>query len=367
MDDSMSAKESAIERGEVLVLTTAEVSGLVDAADCVDVIDAVLREPAALSQQTLPRRRLYMPVEGEESEYYWHNNMAGAFLGRGTLAVRLDVSRTRIREERQEFPGDFTGLVLLYDLATSHPYAIIHDHGLSPLRVAATSAVATRELAPSGSSVLGIIGTGEQARAHALTHRVAMPGLTTILYYSRSADNRDRAAAASESETGIEAVGVGSVEELIARSHVVIAATNATEPVFDGHSLQPGQHLVSLASSDGFAQRREIDETSIERSALIVVNSKTQIIADRQGHYGSPSSVEDLHHIVELTDVLSGRAPGRTSDEQITLYDNNVGMGIQFAALGALTFEKAVAAGLGTPLPADLFVTRKSAGELYAP
>ncbi|MFF5979472.1 ornithine cyclodeaminase family protein [Streptomyces olindensis] len=351
----------------VLVLNTTDVAGLISAEETIQAIEAALREPDALAQQSLPRRRLYVPVAGRASEYYWHNNMAGAFVTGNTLAVRLDVSRARVAGGRHEFPGDFSGLVLLYDLELARPYAIVHDHGLSPLRVAATSAIATRALAPSDTSVLGIIGTGEQAVAHAVAHTALLPGLTTVLFHSRSPENRARACRRTHDSTGLDAVPVTSVDELVERCDILVAATNAMEPVFDGRLLHAGQHVVTIASSDGFVQRREVDDHCFARADVIVVNSKEQITADRQGHFAGPRARGKLDQVVELTDLLSGRATARTDDSQISLYDNNVGLGIQFAAVGALAYQKAVAKGIGVTLPGDLFMTRKSPTEFYAP
>lgn len=316
--------------GHVLVLTTEDLAVPIDPKESIAAIEAALSEPEAMTRQSLPRRRLYIPVPGKASEYYWHNNMAGAFIAGNTLAVRLDVSRARVLEGRHEFPGDFSGLVLLYDLELARPYAIIHDHGLSPIRVATTSAIATRELAASDATVLGIIGSGKQAVAHALAHAAVMPDLSMVLYYSRSAENRARAAQQTHEATGVEAVSVASVDELVERSDVLIAATNSTEPVFDGRLLHAGQHVVTIASSDGFVQRRELDDHCFGLADVIVVNSKEQIVADRQGHFVGSLAAEKLDRVLELTDLLSGRATGRIDNGQITLYDNSVGLGIQF-------------------------------------
>jgi ornithine cyclodeaminase/alanine dehydrogenase-like protein (mu-crystallin family) len=68
--------------------------------------------------------------------------------------------------------------------------------------------------------------------------------------------------------------------------------------------------------------------------------------------------------IHDLSEVVAGAAQGRTTDDQITLHDNNTGMGIQFAAVGELILRQARQQGLGTTLPDELFITR---GGDYAP
>jgi len=86
-----------------------------------------------------------------------------------TMALRVDSARVRLHEvngqQRMDFPGDFAGFVILFRIDTREPYAIVHDHALSPVRVAATSAIVSRRLAGASPTTMGLFGAGEQARA----------------------------------------------------------------------------------------------------------------------------------------------------------------------------------------------------------
>ena len=161
------------------------------------------------------------------------------------------------------------------------------------------------------------------------------------------------------SELGIEVRAVASPRQAVENCDIVVAATNANQPVFDGDWLVPGQHVVTLNGSDAYQQRQEIDETTVRRSNVIVVNYREQIERDRQPEvYASvQKGIVRWDQIYELGSVLRGRVSGRTNDEQITLHDDKVGMGIQFATVGAQLLARARERGVGRELPLDAFRT----------
>ena len=148
----------------------------------------------------------------------------------------------------------------------------------------------------------------------------------------------------------------------------MLCATNSNDPVFDGSWLDPGTHVVHNIGSDFFINRQEIDEETVRRSSVVVVNLKEQVVRDHQPVL--TKAVErgfvKWEEIRELGELVIGKIHGRSNDYEITLHDNNVGMGIQFAAVGRLVVENAKKRGVGTRLPADLFMTRRGAG-VYAP
>jgi alanine dehydrogenase len=127
-------------------------------------------------------------------------------------------------------------------------------------------------------------------------------------------------------------------------------------------------HITSIVGGDGFLPRRELDDDAIKRSDLIIVGYKPQIFLDRQAEFHDRIErgivkAEDLH---ELGELLTGNCRGRKNDREITLFKNNTGMGIQFAATARRIYEKAKEKGLGTELPLDLFMTKRG-DKLYSP
>jgi alanine dehydrogenase len=295
----------------------------------------------------------------------------GLVPGVKSMALRIDSSFSKevqvAGSKRRVYPGDYIGLVMLFDMDTCEILAMMDDHYISTMRVAATSAVASKYLARQNAKVMGLLGSGEQAKTQVTAHLVVRP-LTKIKVYSPTKKNRETFAEEMSRETGVEIVPVSSAEEAVRGSHIVSAATNTVDPVVQGRWLEEGMHVTSLVGGDGFLPRKELDDEAIQRADLIVVGYKQQIFLDKQAEFHDRLErglvkPEDLH---ELGDLLNGNCRGRKDEREITFFKNNTGMGIQFAATARKMYEKAREKGVGTELPLDLFMTRRG-DKAYSP
>ena len=364
----------------VLVLTNRDMQALVTMEECLEVVEEAFRELGHRIAQVIPRRRIHLPLSGGETDvgaaggerrWYWLNVIPGAVPKYDTAAVRVDSAQIRFRtvlgSTRMEFPGDFAGFVLLFSIKERVLKGIIHDHYVSPLRVGATSGVAAKYLARPDASVLGVFGAGEQARAQ-VSALCAVRPIKQVKVHALRAESRVRFARAIAEEFGVDARPATGPKDTVQGSHVVVTATNAGDPVFEGSWLEPGTHLVAMIGANRFDQRRELDDEAVRRSDLVVVNLKEQVEIDQQPELMSPIRKGFLtwDRIYELGDLVIGKIPGRTTASQITQHNNNVGMGIQFAAVGDLILKKARSKGVGTELPLDLFMTRRGE-DMYAP
>jgi len=358
---------------DVLVINTREAEGLLSPQECYSAIETAYMELGRGIAQYIPRRRMFIPLE-RPNHYYWHNNIPGAVPYFNTVALRIDSAQVALTERdgkyRYEFPGDFAGFVLLFRLDTRELYAIVHDHALSALRVAATSAVASKRLVRPNPETMGLFGAGEQAIAQLLAHAALFPSLKQIKLFITTEANRNRAAQHLSELSGLEVIPVTSPEDVVRGSDFVTTATNSAEPVLKGKWLEPGQHVNTMIGGDFFVKRQEIDDECIRKADLIVVNSRLQAQIEEQPEFAGPIrkgwiTWDNVH---DLGDLVTQKINGRSNSEQITVHDNNVGMGVQFAAVGPLLVDKARENGIGTWLPGDLFMTRRSSeGEVFAP
>ncbi len=354
----------------VLVLKNEQMENLLPMSEEIDAIEQAFRELGEGKAMNAPRARLRTPWKEEGGQYYF-NNIMGLVPGIKSMALRIDSSFSKEVQvagaKRRVYPGDFIGLVMLFDMDTCELLAIMDDHHISTMRVGATAGVACKYLARKNAKVMGLLGSGEQARTQLTAHLAVRP-LTKIKVYSPTKQNREKFAREMSAQTGIEVVPVGSAEEAVRGSDIVNAATNTVDPVVEGRWLEEGMHVTSLVGGDGFLPRRELDDEAIKRADLIVVGYKRQIFLDKQAEFyhrleRGLVKAEDLH---ELGELLTGNCRGRKDDKEITFFKNNTGMGIQFAATARKMYEKAKETGIGTKLPLDLFMTRRG-DKTYSP
>ena len=151
----------------VLVLKNDQMENLLPMAEEIDAIEQAYRELGQWKAMNAPRARLRTPWKEEGGQYYF-NNIMGLVPGMKSMALRIDSSFSREIEvggsKRRVYPGDFIGLVMLFDMDTCEILALMDDHYISTMRVGATSAVASKYLAREDAKVMGLLGSGEQAK-----------------------------------------------------------------------------------------------------------------------------------------------------------------------------------------------------------
>ena len=306
-----------------LYLSDDDVKRVLTTADCVEVLDDLFKQESRGLVENIPRQRgRYGKVTG--------TLMGGAVLGSQAYLVRHST------------------VSLLYNTETGKLDAILPPNTVAWIRTGAASGLATKYMARADSSVVGMIGTGRQSITQ-LEAICAVRAIKQVKVYSRSAENREKFAREMEDRVGTEVVPVGTTEECVSGSDVVVTITNAREPVFDGNLLEPGMHI-NAAGNNG-AAKREIDEKTIQRADLIVLDNKDQaqiecgelITAAANGTFRWAEAFE-LHHIV------GGKVNGRPSNEAVTLFESQ-GIGIEDAAASAFVLKKARELGLGQELP----------------
>ncbi|MFQ5849055.1 MAG: ornithine cyclodeaminase family protein [Candidatus Binatia bacterium] len=356
----------------VLVLKNAEMEDLIPMAEEIEAIEQAFCEMGEGKAVNSPRARLRVQAPGkEEGVQYYFNNIMGLVPGIKSMALRIDSSFSQEEEiagsKRRVYPGNYVGLVFLFDMENCELLAIMDDHIPSVMRVGATSGVAMKHLARPDVKVMGLLGSGEQARTQLLA-ACAVREIQTVKVYSPTRENRERFAREMTRKARVEVAAVSTAEEAVRESDVITAATNTVDPVIQGEWLEEGCHVNSIVGGDGYLPRRELDDKVIRRAGLIVVGYKRQIFVDRQAEFSGRLErrlvrAEDLH---ELGELLTGQCRGRKDEREITLFKNNTGMGIQFAATARKIYETARAKRIGYELPSDLFITKRGE-KLYSP
>jgi alanine dehydrogenase len=345
-----------------LLLRNEDMVGLVTTDECIAAIEQAYIEHGKGEAQELPRRRIYHPRADRPDHYYWFNEMAGVVPGMRSMGLRVNSATVSVARKRGNarlgFPGAFSALVFLFDTETTELLAVLQDFYLNPIRVAATSAIITKRLARDNAKVMGLFGSGTQALLQAEC-TCAVTGIEEIRVYSTSKERRDGVAQQMNDLLGIRAIAVGHARDAVAGCDIVTTATSSNEPVFDGHWLEPGTHVNTMIGSDYFLPRRETDDTTVLRSDLIVVNSRESVRLDKQPELYPHlrKGVLDWGDIYEVGELLIKKnIHGRSTSQQITYHNNNVGMGIQFAAMGRLIYERAKQKKVGMEIDSSFFM-----------
>jgi len=312
-----------------LFLTHEDVSASVNMLDAMDAMEGAFREQA----------------EGKVIQPHRLNLKAGKGWLRVGPAVLEDSGYMGFKAMNLAPGHGVRYQVHLYRIADGELLAIMDALHLTTLRTGATSAVATRRLASAEPTTIAVIGSGIEARAQ-LEAMHALGLARSARGYSPTQANREKFAADYSRSLGIEVVAVGNAREAVRGCGLVVAAVKSTETALLGEWLEPGTHVNSVGTAR--PEQREIDAATFQRSAVIVVDTREGVF----GEAGDAIAAKDVvspEQVYELAELVTGRAPSRSDEKQITLF-KSVGSAHQDVAIAARIFERAREKNLGTEI-----------------
>ncbi len=235
----------------------------------------------------------------------------------------------------------------LFDAETGEPLAVLDGASMNPFKTGAAGAVGVDALARDDVETLAVIGSGPQARGQ-LRATVTVREFERVDVFSPTREHRESFAEELDELLDPAVRAVDSSAAAVESADVVITATNASQPVFDGDLLEPGTHVTAMGQYS--ADKRELDATTIERATYVPdLRERTEIDAGSFLHAAESGAVDEDHVHAELGEIIAGKAKGRTSSDEITVFDSG-GTGIETVAGGALVYERAREAGLGTEI-----------------
>jgi alanine dehydrogenase len=240
--------------------------------------------------------------------------------------------------------GDVHFLLPIFDVDTGRPLALIDGASMNPFKTGATGAVGVDALARADASRLVVIGSGAQARGQ-VRATTTVREFERAAVYSPTKDNRESFAAEMNDRYDATFAAVASSDAAIEEADVVIAATNASEPVFDGERLPDGAHVTAMGQYH--PEKRELDAHTVARSTYVPdLRSRATHDAGSFIQAVEEGTIEADHVHGDLGEVLAGDVPGRTSTGEVTVFDSG-GTAIETVAAGYMLYEKALAEGLG--------------------
>jgi alanine dehydrogenase len=235
-------------------------------------------------------------------------------------------------------------LVYGFDAERGNLDVVVEANYMGMMRTGAAGGVAAKWLARPDAKVVGIFGSGWQAQGQ-LEALAAVRRIERVKVYSRTAEKVAKFCDRMCGKLSLEVVPAASPQDVVKGSDIVVAITTSATPLFDGEWLEPGAH-VNAAGSNSLL-RREIDETTVQRSAVVVVDSRPS--AMKEAGDLLPSLEKGRLHagaLTELGEVIAGLRPGRKKPEDITLFESQ-GMAIQDLIVAAELAKLARAQGVG--------------------
>jgi alanine dehydrogenase len=232
---------------------------------------------------------------------------------------------------------------LLLDAETGAPLSLMEGRFITAIRTAATSAAATKLMATPGPKQLGVFGAGVQARFH-IEAMIQVADVARVMIVSRTAE---KARELTENVRAVHRLPCDNVsaEEAASQADLICTCTTSPTPLFDGKTIKRGAHINAVGAFT--PANRELDTTAVLRSRVII---DADSAAGREaGEILIPiteGAIQASHVRGTLADVVSGKIPGRESDEEITLF-RSCGLAIEDLVTAQLAYERAVAQGIG--------------------
>lgn len=366
-----------------LVLSNADAEAVLNISDCMQVLDSAYRDHAAGRAVNRRRTDIYAPHERADAHYVF-KSFEGLLANDGIAALRLNSDVIAwssyagvLRKDKQPLAGGrWVGLILLFSTTTGEPLAILPDGVVQRFRVGGTNGLAAQRLARADARAYGLLGTGWQAGAQ-LMAMAAIRELDDVRVYSPNPEHRAKFADEWSEKLGLPISAVDSPEAAVAGVDILGTATNASGTIVKPEWLHPGVHLTCV-------KRIELGEQVLARCDRVVSHTHEAAVLNflvglgdepvesadpldlldrlRAGQPVTPEQIAAVKADVPpissepiLSDLLTGKAAGRASETEINAFANNLGAGIQFAAVGALVYRKAKERGLGRDLPTEWF------------
>ena len=324
-----------------LILSRSDVIELLSLRDCIDAVEQAFRLHA--------ERRTFGPgVLGiRATEGSFHVKAAGLVGDRGYFAAKTNANFPE-NPRRSGLPT-IQGIVLLADASTGEPLAVMDSASVTALRTAAATAVAAKFLARRGAHTATIVGCGAQG-AMQLDAIAAVLPLQHVRVLDAEHARAARLAAEAAASLGIRVEAVKDLPAALRESDVCVTCTPSRRAFVFARDVVPGTFIAAVGAD---SQGKQELEPALVASATLVVDVLEQCaeIGELQHALAAGLLTRERVH-AELADVVSGRRPGRTRDDEITVFDSS-GTALQDVAAAIAVYEKARALSRGTEIKLD--------------
>jgi ornithine cyclodeaminase/alanine dehydrogenase-like protein (mu-crystallin family) len=232
---------------------------------------------------------------------------------------------TKIYSSNVKHGGLHEMVVLLYDAVTGKPLAYFEALNLSLIRTGAASGFAAEILSNPNADVVGLIGSGLQARAQVDAIRAVRP-IREVRVWSRNPEKVRKFA------QEMNCVAAESAEAAVRGAQIVVTATTAKDPVIEAKWIEPGTFIAAMGSN--VANRRELPEDLVKSAGLIAVDDLEQARIEAGDLLLAYGGTSHWRNVEELQNAAPGYNPSR-----VTIF-KSLGIAIEDTAAAAYVYER---------------------------
>lgn len=318
-----------------LLLTRRDVAALLDLSETIRVVEAAFRDHA--------EGRIPLPpgVLGAHLEDGGFHIKTGALAEPRYFAAKINANFPS-NPERFGLPT-IQGLIALFDAERGTPLALMDSIEITILRTAAASAVAARYLARADASTVTICGCGNQGKSHLRAMMQVRP-IRRAFALDAHPETARWFAEVLAAELSIEVQMLESLADAVEQSDICVTCTPSRRPILTAAMIRPGMFIAAVGADN--PDKQELEPEVLRMSKVVVdLLEQAAVMGDLHHAIAAGAMVASGIH-AELGQVVAGQRAGRTSEEEIFVFDST-GTALQDVAAAALVYQRAVATGKG--------------------
>ena len=365
----------------MLIIDNETVSKVLTMEMTIAALEDAYRQHVRREAVCRPRIDIQIPTQDPATLYRWGTMEGGSMSGYFAIRMKSDIIYEQERDgviTREKFcrePGTYCGLVLLTSVDNGEPLAFLNDGALQQMRVGADGGLGVKYAAREDAEVVGMLGSGGQARTHMAAYMHVRPGLKRLQVFSPTRANRERFAAEMAETYGLEVEACIAPEGIYRGADIVAAVTDSAVSVLDGRLIEPGAHVVNIGSGGspgqsvidridvyfrfgdatmpwGLSEFGQGDEYITYAAEPASGAGPKMKHSGKRGHGPlAPDRMVTLANLMER-----GLASARTAADQITYSERGSLQGHQFWSVAGQIYEAARSKGLGREIPTEWFL-----------
>lgn len=321
---------------ETILLNQSQISGLITMKEIIESVETAYKVHA--------ERKVQMPAK----KYLFYKKFKGDLRIMPCFIRGMDESGVKNVNVHPDNPRKFglptvMAMIELVDPQTGFPISIMDGTWITNMRTGAAAGVATKYLARDNAEIVGLVGAGVQARTGLDAINEVMD-IKEVRVSCRTCETRESFAKEASEKYGIPVKAVDTIKEAVQGADVLLTTTPSRDPVVKSKWIDNGTHINAMGAD---APGKQELNSHVLQKAKIFIDCWDQ--ASHSGEINIPvheGLVRRSDIVGKIGDVIIGSVPGRTSDEEITVFDST-GLAVQDIVTAWNVYEKALEQGIG--------------------